>query len=43
MATITYATSGGGSSTRSIPAAANYLLWYAKDKHKPNTGPSTNR
>ena len=32
MATITYATSGGGSSTRSIPAAANYLLWYAKDK-----------
>ena len=32
MATITYATSGGGSSTRSIPAAATYLLWYAKDK-----------
>ena len=30
--TITYATSGGGSATKSIPAAANYLLWYAKDK-----------
>ena len=32
MSTITFATSGGGSSTKSIPAAANYLLWYAKDK-----------
>lgn len=28
---ITYATSGGGSSTL-LPNAANYLLWYAKDK-----------
>ena len=32
MSTITYTTSGGGSSTSSIPNAANYLLWYAKDK-----------
>lgn len=30
---ITYATSGGGSS-KLLPNAANYLLWYAKDKTK---------
>ena len=30
---ITYATSGGGSSSL-LPNAANYLLWYAKDKTK---------
>ena len=32
MSIITYATSGGGAATKSLPAAANYLLWYAKDK-----------
>lgn len=32
MSTITYATTGGGSSTKSISAAATYLLWYAKDR-----------
>ncbi len=30
---ITYATSGGGSSSL-LPNAANYLLWYAKDKEQ---------
>ena len=31
VALITFATSGGGSSTL-LPNAANYLLWYAKDQ-----------
>lgn len=39
MSTITYKTSGGGSSTKSIPNAANYLLWYAKDKTRAKYRP----
>ncbi|HCB38002.1 MAG TPA: hypothetical protein DEP66_07400 [Acidimicrobiaceae bacterium] len=30
---ITYATSGGGSS-KTLPSATNYLLWYARDKEQ---------
>ena len=29
---ISYATTGGGSSTKSIPKAGDYILWYARDR-----------
>ena len=32
VSTITFATTGGGSSTTSIAKSADYLLWYAKDR-----------
>ena len=32
VSTITYATTGGGSSTKSIPKATDYILWYARDR-----------
>ena len=32
VSTITYATGGGGSSTRSISKAGDFILWYAKEK-----------
>ena len=35
VTTITYATGGGGSSTRSIPKAGDFILWYAKDSAAP--------
>ncbi len=31
ISTITFATTGGGSSTRTIPKAGDFILWYAKD------------
>jgi len=30
--TISYKTTGGGSSTREIPKSCDYLLWYARDR-----------
>ncbi|MCY4059395.1 MAG: DNA methyltransferase, partial [Gammaproteobacteria bacterium] len=35
VTTIMYATGGGGSSTRSIPKAGDFILWYAKDLAAP--------
>ena len=35
VSTITYATTGGGSSTKSIPKAGDYILWYARNRDKP--------
>ena len=35
VSTIMYATGGGGSSTRSIPKAGDFILWYAKDLAAP--------
>ncbi len=35
VSTITYATTSGGSSTRSIPKAGDFILWYAKDAAAP--------
>ncbi len=35
ISTITYATGGGGSSTKSISKAGDFILWYAKDKGAP--------
>lgn len=35
VSTITYATGGGGSSTRSISKAGDFALWYAKDAAAP--------
>ena len=35
VSTIMYATGGGGSSTRSISKAGDFILWYAKDKFAP--------
>ena len=35
VSTITYATGGGGSSTRSIPKAGDSVLWYAKEFDAP--------
>ncbi len=34
VTTITMATTGGGSSTKSIAKAGDYLLWYAKDREE---------
>ena len=31
MATVSYATTGG-SSAKTLPQVADYLLWYAKDR-----------
>ena len=31
---ITYATTGGGSSTKTIPKAGDYILWYARDRER---------
>ena len=35
VSTITYATGGGGSSTKSISKAGDFTLWYAKDFDAP--------
>ena len=35
VSTITYATGGGGSSTKSISKAGDFILWYAKDVSAP--------
>lgn len=35
VTTIMYATGGGGSSTRSIAKAGDFILWYAKDAAAP--------
>ena len=35
VSTIMYATGGGGSSTRSIAKAGDFILWYAKDAAAP--------
>ncbi len=35
VSTITYATTGGGSSTKGISKSADYILWYAKDRDAP--------
>lgn len=32
VTTISYATGGGGSSTKSIPKAGDYILWYARER-----------
>ena len=32
VSVITFATGGGGSSTRTIPKAGDYILWYARDR-----------
>ena len=34
VSTITFATTGGGSSTKTISKAGDYLLWYAKNRDK---------
>ena len=34
VSTISYATTGGGSSTKSIPKAGDYILWYAKNRDR---------
>ena len=34
VSTITFATTGGGSSTKSISKAGDYLLWYAKNREE---------
>ena len=34
VSTISYATTGGGSSTKSIPKAGDYILWYARDRER---------
>ena len=34
VSTITYATTGGGSSTKNIPKAGDYILWYARDRKR---------
>jgi len=34
MSMITFNTTGGGPSTRSIPKSADYILWYAKDREQ---------
>ncbi len=35
VSTITYATTGGGSSTKSISKSGDYILWYAKNREAP--------
>ena len=35
VTTIMYATTGGGSSRKSISKAGDFILWYAKDKNAP--------
>ena len=35
VSTIMYATGGGGSSTKSIAKAGDFILWYAKDVNAP--------
>lgn len=35
VSTITYATGGGGSSSKSISKAGDFILWYAKDVDAP--------
>ena len=35
VSTIMYATGGGGSSTKKIPKAGDFILWYAKDIEAP--------
>ena len=39
VSTITYATTSGGSSTRSIPKAGDYILWFAKNKDEMHYQP----
>ncbi len=34
VTTISYATGGGGSSTKSLSKAMDYILWYAKDREQ---------
>ena len=34
VSTITYATTGGGSSTKNIPKTSDYILWYARDRER---------
>ena len=34
VSTISYATTGGGSSKKSIPKAADYILWYARNRKR---------
>ena len=34
VSTISYATTGGGSSKKSIPKAGDYILWYARDREQ---------
>ena len=35
VSTITHATIGDGSSTKTIPKAGDYILWYARNQDKP--------